>query len=145
MRFAPMCWVVNWVLVKKMNCKYFFTLFASRLMRRALVLIIFILKVSRPLLSNHAIILDDLRWKNLIIMAQQQWLWQNSPSSPKGQKLQSHYVIMLARAERAKTKETKTRWQNQNWALRIKDSRSFFFIQTFWKRTIDGCVHVSSS
>ena len=56
-----MCWVVNWVLVKKMNCKYFFTLFASRLMRRALVLIIFILKVSRPLLSNHAIILDDLR------------------------------------------------------------------------------------
>ena len=53
---------------------YFFTLFASRLMRRALVLIIFILKVSRPLLSNHAIILDDLRWKNLIIMAQQQWL-----------------------------------------------------------------------
>ena len=40
-------------------------------MRRALVLIIFILKVSRPLLSNHAIILDDLRWKNLIIMAQQ--------------------------------------------------------------------------
>ena len=69
-----MCWVVNWVLVKKMDCKYFFTLFASRLMRRALVLIIFILKVSRPLLSNHAIILDDLRWKNLIIMAQQQWL-----------------------------------------------------------------------
>ena len=93
-----MCWVVNWVHVKKMNCKYFFTLFASRLMRRALVLIIFILKVSRPLLSNHAIILDDLRWKNLIIMAMTKFTFF---SAPKGQKLQSHYVIMLARAERA--------------------------------------------
>ena len=105
-------------------------------MRRAEALIIFILtKVSRPLLSNHAIILDDLRWKNLIIMAMTKFTFF---SAPKGQKLQSHYVIMLARAERAKTKETKTRWQNQNWALRIKDSRSFFFkIQTFWKRTID--------
>jgi len=68
-------------------------------MRRAEALIIFILtKVSRPLLSNHAIILDDLRWKNLIIMAMTKFTFF---SAPKGQKLQSHYVIMLARAERA--------------------------------------------
>ena len=105
----------------------------ASLMRRVEALIIFILQVSRPLLSNHAIILDDLRWKNLITITS-----SDKIHLPKGQKLQPlcHYAC----ARRAATRWIEDAMAEPKPKLGIANKGFKVLWKAFWKEQLTGLL-----
>ena len=102
-------------------------------MRRVEALIIFILQVSRPLLSNHAIILDDLRWKNLITITS-----SDKIHLPKGQKLQPlcHYAC----ARRCATRWIEDAMAEPKPKLGIANKGFKVLWKAFWKEQLTGLL-----